>query len=66
MSHHFDTTRAKEDPCLNICDLYLFKGQSDSTVTVMTTNADVGISSPDSCHAEGPLHLSFRPERQCS
>jgi hypothetical protein len=25
MSHHFDTKLAKEDPSLNVCDLYLFR-----------------------------------------
>ena len=28
MSHHFDTKLAKEDPSLNLCDLYLFDGPS--------------------------------------
>ena len=30
MSHHFDTNLAKEDPSLNICDLYLFQGAPDT------------------------------------
>src|ERR1700754_640111 len=53
MSHHFDTTQAKSDPRLNICDLYIFKGHSDSTVLVQTCCADAGISSPDTFHPEG-------------
>jgi hypothetical protein len=32
MSHHFDTKLAKEDPSLNVCDLYLFQGAPDTTV----------------------------------
>jgi len=30
MSHHFDTKLAKEDPSLNVCDLYLFQGAPDT------------------------------------
>jgi membrane fusion protein, multidrug efflux system len=53
MSHHFDTTLAKSDPRLNICDLYVFKGSNDSTVLIQTCCADAGISSPDTFHPEG-------------
>ena len=53
MSHHFDTDQAKEDPRLNCCDLYLFKGRPGHTVLAMTSNADAGISSPDAFHPEG-------------
>ena len=57
MSHHFDTKLAKEDPRLNICDLYLFKGMADSTVMVLTTNADA--SSPDTLHPKGLYAFRF-------
>lgn len=53
MSHHFDTDRAKSDPRLNCCDLYVFQGRPETTVLVMTSNADAGISSPDAFHPEG-------------
>src|ERR1700683_5099990 len=53
MSHHFDTKLAKEDPSLNVCDLYLFQGAPDTTVMAMTVNADVGLSAPDTLHVEG-------------
>jgi hypothetical protein len=53
MSHHFDTAHAKEDPRLNICDLYVFKGSGNRTVFVQTCCADAGISSPDIFHPEG-------------
>jgi hypothetical protein len=26
MSHHFDTPTAKEDPLINVCEFYLFRG----------------------------------------
>ena len=44
MSHHFDTILAKEDPSLNVCDLYLFQGAPDTTVMAMTVNPDVVLS----------------------
>ncbi|MFZ3326535.1 MAG: DUF4331 family protein [Methylocella sp.] len=59
MSHHFDTTQAKEDPRLNCCDLYLFRGRAGTTVMAMTPNADAGISSPDAFHPEGLYAIRF-------
>src|SRR5580698_1858666 len=53
MSHHFDTKLAKEDPSLNVCDLYLFQGSPDTTVMAMTVNPDVVLSAPDTLHIEG-------------
>ena len=44
MSHHFDTKFAKEDPSLNLGDLYLFQGAPDTTVMAMTINPDVVLS----------------------
>ena len=38
MSHHFDTPTGREDPRLNVCDVYLFPGTAHSTVMVMTVN----------------------------
>jgi hypothetical protein len=38
MSHHFDTPTAREDPRLNLCDLYLFEGGAGRTVMAMTSN----------------------------
>src|SRR5580693_4269795 len=59
MSHHFDTAQAKEDPRLNCCDLYLFRGGPGTTVMAMTSNADAGISSPDTFHPEGLYAIRF-------
>src|ERR1700734_2998386 len=59
MSHHFDTTQAKQDPRLNCCDLYLFRGRPGATVMAMTCNADAGISSPDAFHPEGLYAFRF-------
>src|SRR5882762_3630423 len=53
MSHHFDTKLAREDPSLNVCDLYLFQGAPDTTVMAMTVNPDVVLSAPDTLHSEG-------------
>ena len=46
MSHHFDSPTGREDPRLNLCDLFLFAGQDATTVLVMTVNPDAGLSSP--------------------
>jgi hypothetical protein len=59
MSHHFDTKLAKEEPSLNVCDLYLFDGSSGTTVMVMTVNPDVGLSAPDTLHVEGLYAFRF-------
>jgi hypothetical protein len=59
MSHHFDTKLAKEDPSLNVCDLYLFEGSPGTTVMVVTVNPDVGLSAPDTLHVEGLYAFRF-------
>jgi hypothetical protein len=59
MSHHFDTKQAKENPSFNICDMYLFKGTPETTVMVMTVNADSGISGLDTLHEEGLYVFRF-------
>jgi hypothetical protein len=59
MSHHFDTDQAKQDPRLNCCDLYLFRGRPGTTVMAMTSNADAGISAPDTFHPEGLYAIRF-------
>ena len=46
MSHHFDSPTGREDPRLNLCDLFVFAGPDGSTVLVMTVNPDAGLSSP--------------------
>jgi hypothetical protein len=59
MSHHFDTKLAKDDPSLNVCDLYLFAGAAGTTVLAMTVNPDVGLSTPDILHTEGLYAIRF-------
>lgn len=38
MSHHFDTPTAREDPRLNLCDVYLFAGSATTTAMAMAVN----------------------------
>jgi hypothetical protein len=38
VSHHFDSPTGREDPRLNLCDVYLFSGKADTTVMAMTVN----------------------------
>jgi hypothetical protein len=59
MSHHFDTTLAKEEPSLNLCDFYLFDGPQGKTVMAMTVNPDVGLSAPDRLHPSGLYAFRF-------
>jgi Domain of unknown function (DUF4331) len=59
MSHHFDTAIAREDPRLNLCDFYLFRGQSGTTVMAMTVNPNAGTKAPDTFHEEGLYAFRF-------
>jgi hypothetical protein len=59
MSHHFDTPTAREDPRINVCDLYLFDGSPGHTVMAMTVNPDAGVSSPDTFRDEGLYAFRF-------
>ena len=59
MSHHFDTPTAREDPRINLCDFYLFRGRPGTTVMVMTVNPDAGPSAPDTFRDEGLYAFRF-------
>ena len=59
MSHHFDTPTARQDPRINICDFYLFRGRPGTTVMAMTVNPDAGLSAPDTFHEEGLYAFRF-------
>jgi hypothetical protein len=55
LSHHFDSPTGREDPRLNLCDLFVFAGPDGTTVLIMTVNPDAGLSSPTELRGEG-LH----------
>jgi hypothetical protein len=59
MSHHFDTPTAQQDPRINVCDFYLFRGRTGTTVMAMTVNPDAGISAPDTFRDEGLYVFRF-------
>jgi len=59
MSHHFDTPTALEDPRINVCDFYLFRGPPGTTVMAMTVNPDAGLSDPDSFRDEALYAFRF-------
>ena len=59
MSHHFDTPTAREDPRINICDFYLFRGRPGTTVMAMTVNPDAGLSAPETFRDEGLYAFRF-------
>jgi hypothetical protein len=51
MSHHFDTPSGREDPRLNLCDLYLFDAGAGRTAMALTVN-------PEADPAAAPLFRS--------
>src|ERR1700753_594216 len=59
MSHHFDTPTAREDPRINVCDLYLFEGSKGHTVMALTVNPDAGLSAPDTSRDEALYAFRF-------
>ncbi|WP_329460606.1 DUF4331 family protein [Streptomyces sp. NBC_01497] len=59
MSHHFDTTIAREDPRLNITDFYLFRGGPGKTVMALAVNPNAGVKAPDTFHEEGLYAFRF-------
>ncbi len=59
MSHHFDTALAREDPRLNILDLYLFRGRPGTTVMAMTVAPNAGATAPEAFHEEGLYAFRF-------
>ncbi|MDX6567374.1 MAG: hypothetical protein QOE10_3036 [Gaiellales bacterium] len=63
MSHHFDTKRAKNDPSMNICDMYVFRAHPGSTVMAMTVSADAGLSAPDALPVESMYSFRFDTNR---
>jgi Domain of unknown function (DUF4331) len=58
MSHHFDTTTARQDPRLNICDYYLFQAQPGRTVMILAVNPAAGRDSA-TFHEEGLYAFRF-------
>jgi hypothetical protein len=63
MSHHFDTPTAKEDPRINICDFYLFRGRPGTTVMALTVNPNAGLGAPDTFRDEAVYAFRFDTDR---
>lgn len=59
MSHHFDTPTAREDPRLNLCDMYVFAGSPQTTVMVMTVNPDATAKTSAPFHDEAIYAFRF-------
>jgi Domain of unknown function (DUF4331) len=59
LSHHFDTPTAREDPRLNLCDMYMFAGSPQTTVMVMTVNPDATAETSTPFHDEGIYAFRF-------
>src|SRR5512133_275403 len=63
MSHHFDTPTAIEDPRINVCDFYLFRGRPGTTVMALTVNPNAGVGTPDTFRDEGLYAFRFDTNR---
>lgn len=63
MSHHFDTPTAKEDPRINVCDFYLFRGRPGTPVMALTVNPNAGVGAPDTFRDEGLYAFRFDTNR---
>ena len=59
MSHHFDTPTARDDPRINLCDFYLFRGPPRTVGMALTVNPDAGPSGPDTFRDEGLYVFRF-------
>lgn len=59
MSHHFDTPTARQDPRINLCDFYLFRGMPGTVVMALTVNPDAGAAGPDTFRDEGLYAFRF-------
>jgi Domain of unknown function (DUF4331) len=59
MSHHFDTPTAREDPRINLCDFYLFRGPPGTVVMALTVNPDAGSAGSDTFRDEGLYAFRF-------
>jgi hypothetical protein len=60
---YFDTPTAKEDPRVNICDFYLFRGRPGTTVMALTVNPNAGVGAPDTFRDEGLYAFRFDTDR---
>jgi hypothetical protein len=59
MSHHFDTTTARNDPRLNLTDLFLFSLAPGVTTMALTVNPGAGQTRPEALHEEGLYAFRF-------
>jgi Domain of unknown function (DUF4331) len=59
MSHHFDTPTAREDPRINLCAFYLFRGIPGTVAMALTVNPDAGAGGPDTFREEGLYAFRF-------
>ena len=59
MSHHFDRPTAREDPRINLCDFYLFRGIPGTVAMALTVNPDAGAGGLDTFREEGLYAFRF-------
>ncbi len=53
MSHHLDSPLARQDPRLDICDLYVFRGERGTVFAADHSHSFAGPDAPKGLHPEG-------------
>ena len=53
----------EEDPRINVCDFYLFRGRPGTTVMALTVNPNAGVGAPDTFRDEGLYAFRFDTNR---
>ncbi|MEO5875941.1 MAG: DUF4331 family protein, partial [Streptosporangiaceae bacterium] len=58
MSHHLDSPAARQDPRLDITDLYVFRGERGTAFVVNVSHSIAGTDIPRGFHPDG--HYEFK------
>jgi uncharacterized protein DUF4331 len=53
MSHHLDSPASRQDPRLNLTDLYVFDGETGTTLTMIVNSSLAGAARAPGFHPEG-------------
>ncbi|NAS24967.1 DUF4331 domain-containing protein [Herbidospora sp. NEAU-GS84] len=53
MSHHLDSPLARQDPRLDVCDLYVFRGERGTVLAADHSHSFAGPEAPKGFHPEG-------------
>ncbi|GAA0424414.1 hypothetical protein Acor_45250 [Acrocarpospora corrugata] len=59
MSHHLDSPLAKQDPRLDITDLYVFRGERGTVFVTNHSHSSAGLDIPRGLHPEGRYEVKI-------